>query len=144
MSARAPNRVPSRRRWLPRAVAGTFLAAMALAPSLPPAGPALMEVVEPAPGAIVGVEGLRVWVRFPSGDRTAWETFRALLNGADVTDALRPAENGAYGDLHGLLEGENVLRLEVFGRLPWRARTLFEQAREVRVRMRPPLWLDRG
>jgi hypothetical protein len=133
------------RRWPARVFAAVLLAATAGAPSLPPAGPTLIEVVSPAPGEVVGIEGLQVWVRFPSGGRIAPETFRVLLNGADVTEAIATGENGAYGELHGLLEGENVLRLEVFGRAPGCARSLlFEQTRVVHVRMRPPLSLHRG
>jgi hypothetical protein len=127
-----------------RALAALLVGAIPLAASLPPRGPILMEVISPTPGALVGVDGIRVIVRFPRRDETAWETFRALLNGADVTDALSTGENGVFGDLPGLLEGENVLRLEVFGRAPWGGDTLFEQARELRVRMRPPLALHRG
>jgi hypothetical protein len=131
-----------------RVLAGLGLAAIALGPSLPPAGPVLMEVVAPAPGAQIGVDGVELLVRFPSddplGESPLAETFRALLNGADVTDSLTTGQNGAYGQVSGLLEGENVLRLEIFGRTPWRPGSLFEQAREVRIRMRPPPNLDRG
>jgi hypothetical protein len=117
---------------------------MALGSALPPRGPVALEVVAPAAGDTVGLAGIEVLVRFPLGERIVPETFRALLNGADVTDSLAVGANGAWGRLHGLLEGENVLRLEVFGRTPWRPDSLFEQSREVVVRMRPPLDLDRG
>jgi hypothetical protein len=119
------------------------LIAVALWPSLPPNGPVLMEVVSPAPGATIGLEGIELLVQFP-GDAAAAETFRALLNGADVTDLLTTGENGCYGQLLGLLPGDNLLRLEIFGRAPWSDRQLFEQSREVRVRMRPPQNLDQG
>ena len=131
-----------------RACAGLGLAALVLAPSLPPAGPVLIEVVAPDPGARVGIDGIELFVRFPGsnplGDLALSETFRALLNGADVTGSLTTGENGAYGRISGLLEGDNVLRLEIFGRTPWRPGSFFEQAREVHLRMRPPADLDRG
>jgi hypothetical protein len=104
----------------------------------------LADVLSPRPGAVVGLEGVEVLVRFRPGEATAPETFRALLNGADVTDLFQTGENGAYGRLHALLEGENVLRIEVFGRAPWRRGRWFEQAREVHVRLRPPLDASRG
>ena len=119
------------------------LLAIALWPSLPPNGPLLLGVVSPKPGITVGLEGIEVLVQFPE-QGAAPETFRALLNGADVTDLLTTGENGSYGKLFGLLPGDNVLRLEVFGRVPWSDDQLFEQSRDVRVRMRPPQHLDQG
>jgi hypothetical protein len=133
-----------RSRRLARAIACALLAALVVERSLPPDGPVLLEVLAPAAGEVVGADGLVLLVHFPSGDRTAWETFRVLLNGADVTDGVATTENGSWGRLHGLLEGDNVLRLEVFGRTPWGGGDLFEQVRELRVRMRPPLGLHRG
>ena len=127
-------------RLAPAAIA---LLAVALWPSLPPNGPVLMQVVSPEPGATIGLEGIELLVQFPA-DHAAAETFRALLNGADVTDLLTTGENGCYGKLLGLLPGDNLLRLEVFGRVPWSEDQLFEQSREVRVRMRPPQNLDQG
>jgi hypothetical protein len=124
-------------------LAATALVAVALWPSLPPNGPVLMAVVSPAPGATIGLEGIEVLVQFPP-EGAAAETFRVLLNGADVTDLLTTGENGCYGQLVGLLPGDNLLRLEVFGRVPWSESQLFEQTREVRVRMRPPQNLDQG
>jgi len=127
-------------RALPGAIA---LLVVALWPSLPPNGPVLLEVASPQPGATIGLDGIEVLVQF-SPLRSASETFRALLNGADVTDLLTTGENGCYGNLVGLLPGDNTLRLEVFGRVPWSDDQLFEQSREVRVRMRPPQNLDQG
>jgi hypothetical protein len=101
-------------------------------------------VLAPEPGATVGLGGLEVSIRFPDGESVAPETLRVLLNGADVTGELTRGENGAYGWLYELLEGENVLRIEVFGRSPWLPSTLFEQTREVHVRMRPRPDLQRG
>ena len=131
-------------RRLGRAGMGAaLLLVVALWPSLPPNGPVLLEVVSPRPGATIGLDGIEVLVQFPQVE-AASETFRALLNGADVTDLLTTGENGCYGKLLGLLPGDNVLRLEVFGRVPWSDDQLFEQSREVRVRMRPPQNLDQG
>ena len=124
-------------------LAALALIGVALWPSLPPNGPVLMEVVSPQPGATIGLEGIELLVQFPT-ETAAAETFRALLNGADVTDLLTTGENGCYGQLLGLLPGDNLLRLEVFGRVPWSDGQLFEQSREVRVRMRPPPNLDQG
>lgn len=130
---------------MPRAgIAAAILATLAIWPSLPPNGPRLLEVVSPEPGATVDLRGVELLVRFAPQGATAPETFRALLNGADVTDLLTTGENGTYGKLVGLLPGENVLRLEVFGRVPWNPDRLFEQSRELHIRMRPPLQLDQG
>ena len=140
------HRTRSGSRWtrvLHRALAGSGLVLVAAVPSLPPNGPVLLEVVEPAPGAELGIAGFELLVRFPP-EIVAAETFRALLNGADVSDLLTTGENGCYGQLLGLLPGDNLLRLEVFGRVPWSDDQLFEQSREVRVRMRPPQNLDQG
>jgi hypothetical protein len=131
-------------RRIGRALMGAVaLLIVALWPSLPPNGPVLLEVVSPRPGAAIGLDGIEVLVQFPERG-AASETFRALLNGADVTDLLTTGENGCYGNLVGLLPGYNTLRLEVFGRVPWSGNQLFEQSREVRVRMRPPQNLDQG
>lgn len=78
----------------------------------------LLQVEVPAAGATVGVGGVEVLVRFPEPARVEASTFRALLNGADVTGQLDVAANGAHGRLHGLLDGGNELRVAVFGR-PW-------------------------
>jgi hypothetical protein len=126
-----------------RVLAALALVAVALAPSLPPNGPTLIEVLAPRPGAQVGLGGIELLVRFPT-EVALGETFRALLNGADVTELLTTGENGCQGRLVDLLPGENRLRLEIFGRLPWAPQRLFEQSRELRIRMRPPLELDRG
>ena len=126
-----------------RSLAAAALLATALGPSLPPRGPTLIEVLAPEPAAQVGLSGFDLLVRFPS-DAALSETFRALLNGADVTDQLTTGENGSSGRLIDLLPGENRLRLEIFGRLPWAPDRFFEQSRELRIRMRPPIELDQG
>jgi hypothetical protein len=62
---------------------------------------------------------VEVFVGFAPGGRVAWDTFRALLNGHDVTAQLTLGRNGAHGKLLGLTEGENQLRLQIFGRSWW-------------------------
>jgi hypothetical protein len=62
-----------------------------------PARPPLLELESPQRGEVVGAEGLEVVVRFPVIERVAPETFRVLLNGADVTEDFTTGENGAYG-----------------------------------------------
>jgi len=109
-----------------------------------PIGSPLLRVEAPTPGAVVGPEGLEVMVRFTDEGRVAPETFRVLLNGADVTESFTTGENGSVGRLHSLLDGENRLRAEVFGRsrlAPW---LLVEEGHEIRVTHRRPLDLDRG
>ncbi len=104
-------------------------------------GPSLLEVESPAGDETVGLGGVEVLVRFDGAEPA---TFRALLNGADVTAQLETAANGAHGRLYGLLEGDNRLRLEVFGAPAWGGGWLLEDAREIHIRFRPPLGLDRG
>lgn len=131
------------KRLARRALAGLALALVIAVPALPPHGPVLLEVIAPEPGAEIGIGGFELLVRFAPGHALP-ETFRARLNGADVTDLLTTGENGSFGRLVGLLPGENVLRLEVFGRAPYAGDLRFEQVREIRVRMRVPVELDRG
>ena len=126
-----------------RALAATALLLPIVTPALPPRGPVLIEVVEPAAGAPIGLDGFDLLVRFPS-EHVAAETFRALLNGADVTELLTTGENGSFGHVVGLLPGDNELRLEVFGRVPFAPDRLFEQARVLHVWLRVPVDLDRG
>ena len=133
-------------RWIGRAScisAALGLVAIAAVPSLPPRGPVLLEVVTPASGLRVGFDGFELLVLFRE-DVAVPGTFRALLNGADVTDQLVTGENGSQGHLVDLLPGDNCLRLEISGRLPWWNHHLFEQSRELHVWMQPPLDLDRG
>lgn len=92
----------------------------------------------------VGASGVEVLVRFAPSDRVAPETFRCTLNGVDVTGLLTTGENGAAGHLYGLLDGDNVLRLEIFGRTWWSGDSLVEESREVHLRLRRRLDLFRG
>jgi hypothetical protein len=107
-------------------------------------GPSLLELESPRVGEVVGPRGLDVVVRFPEIERVAPETFRALLNGADVTDAFTTGENGAYGRLFALLDGENVLRVEVFAMPCWPPGLFLEYGREAPVIHRRPLDVNRG
>ncbi len=109
---------------------------------LVPLGMPLLWLEAPPAGTVVGPEGFEVMVRFAG--RVAPETFRVLLNGADVTEGFTTGENGSVGRLHGLLDGENLVRAEVFGHsrlVPW---LLVEESDEVSVVHRRPLDLDRG
>lgn len=130
------------RRPLPALLAG--LALLFAAGLLPPAAPRLMEVSAPAPGERVDPGPVRVMVRFDPRFRVAPETFRVLLNGADVTPELLTGRNGAIGELHGVLDGINVLRFEVFGSGPGWGDRLFEQRQEVHVLVRTPQTWTRG
>lgn len=109
-------------------------------------GPGLLSVEAPA-SLEVGVEGLSLLVRFAEG-RAASSTFVATLNGADVTPLLEVARNGAHGELHGLLDGSNQLRLRIFGTGlagPEVGPGLwFEEVQDLEVWYRPPLDWDRG
>jgi hypothetical protein len=109
-----------------------------------PARPPLLELESPQRGEVVGAEGLEVVVRFPVIERVAPETFRVLLNGADVTEDFTTGENGAYGRLFGLLDGENLLRVEVFATLCWPGGLFLEHGREAWVVHRRPLDVNRG
>ena len=109
-----------------------------------PGGPRLVSIVSPRPGEVVGLEGVFVMVRVPDDERVAPETLRVLLNGADVTGELMTGQNGAVGRLHGLLDGENVLRIEVDAASWWADGRRFASGREVRFLVRPPLDTNRG
>jgi hypothetical protein len=101
-------------------------------------------VVAPHPGDVVGLGGVEVMVRVPDDGRAEPETLRVLLNGADVTERLTRGQNGAYGRLHGVLDGENVLRIEVEGPSFWHDGRPYASGREVRFHVRRPLDWNRG
>ena len=69
------------------------------------------------------------------------ETFQCLLNGLDVTESLTVGRNGAVGEIVGLREGDNQIRLRVFGRSLWSGRFVDEE-RDFVVRVRPIPFLD--
>ena len=79
-------------------------------------GPPLMRVEAPEREAEVAVGSVDVLIEFPGGERVVVETFQCLLNGLDVTESLTVGRNGAVGSIVGLREGENRIRLRVFGR----------------------------
>ncbi len=106
-------------------------------------GPALLDVRKPLGGGPVGVEGVEVLVGFLPGHAEA-ATFRATLNGADVTDELELAANGAHGSLHGLLDGENWLELAVFGHGWWPEDLLVEERHRIRILYRSPIRANQG
>jgi hypothetical protein len=109
-----------------------------------PLRPELLTLTTPEPGQLVGLGGVEVIVSFPEPERVRTSTFRALLNGVDITEEFTTADNGAYARIAALLDGENVLRFEIFGQGYWPRGVLVEEAREVRILMRPPLLLHRG
>jgi hypothetical protein len=106
-------------------------------------GARLIEIQAPRPGEQVAPGGVHVAVRFPAADRTAVGTFRVLLNGRTVTGELTRARTGAVGSVVGAVEGENRLRIEVFGRAWW-TRRYFEDSAEVVFRVAPNFNLDRA
>lgn len=114
-------------------VAVLALAAIALA--VRPLGPRLVEITSPEPGGAVPSEALEVFVGFPHPDRTLHETLEVRLNGADVTDAFDVAGNGAYGSVVRVVDGENELRVGVFGRSWWPGGRIVEHTRVVRFRV---------
>ncbi len=138
------SRRVARRLRLSAALGASLLIGFALALLLGFFGKDLLVLESPEPGEVIGLTGVRVLVNLPVDGRVEPSTLRILLNGADVTKQLETARNGASGRLLGLLEGENVLRVEVFGRRPWLPAAWAEMAREVRVLYRPPLDADRG
>jgi hypothetical protein len=106
-------------------------------------GRPLLELRAPDGRQVVPLGGIEVLVGFSDEFRVLPETFRCLLNNEDVTDSLTLGSNGAGGSLYGLLEGENRLRVEVFGRGWWPGRYL-EDTREVIIRVAPLPNIDRA
>ncbi len=106
--------------------------------------PVLIHVVSPTRGQVVGLGGLEVVVRFERPQSIDAQSFRVQLNGSDVTEEFTAAENGAYGRLVILPDGENVLRLRVGGRGVWPLQDQIEDSAEVRFLVRRPIDLNRG
>lgn len=126
---------------------GLGVASLVVAPLVLPFAPRpALEIVRPQPGERVGIDGAEVLLRFREASDTSVTppTFRVRLNGADVTDELTRGENGASGRVNGLLDGENVLEIEVFGRALWPPGLLTPERREVHFLVRRPLDFDRG
>ena len=104
-------------------------------------GPPLMRVEAPEHGSEVAVGAVDLVIEFAGGERVAVETFQCLLNGLDVTESLTVGRNGAVGEIVGLREGDNRIRLRVFGRSLWSDRFVDEE-RDFVVRVRPIPFLD--
>lgn len=104
-------------------------------------GPPLMEVRTPDSGLELPVGAVDVLVSFVGGPRVAVETFECWLNDQNVTASLTLGRNGATGSIVGLHEGDNQIRLRVFGR-SWWGGDYFEEQRSLVVRVRPLAFLD--
>jgi hypothetical protein len=105
-------------------------------------GPPLMRIEAPsADTSDAPVGAVDVLIEFPDGDRVAVETFDCSLNGLDVTDSLTIGRNGVAGQVVGLREGDNKIRLRVFGRSFWSNRYVDEE-RDLVVRVRSLPFLD--
>ncbi len=102
-----------------------------------------LEVQHPVEAARVGLGGVEVLVAF-APERAAAPTFRAMLNGADVTRRFEIGRNGAHGRLHELLPGTNELAFEIFTRLPGELPWLVELRTVRLVEFRPPVGMDQG
>jgi len=104
-------------------------------------GPPLMRVQTPLQAQEVPVGAVDVLIEFPDRDRVAAETFECTLNGLDVTDSLTIGRNGAVGEIIGLREGDNKIRLRVFGKSFWSDRFV-DDVRDFVVRVRALPFLD--
>jgi hypothetical protein len=104
-------------------------------------GPSLMRVQNPEDRSEVQIGAVDLEIEFPDRDRVAVETFECVLNGLDVTDALTVGRNGAVGEIVGLREGENRIRVRVFGKSFWGDRFV-EEERVFLVRVRAAPFLD--
>src|SRR5512134_3104702 len=81
-------------------------------------GQPLMQIQAPLSDHEVVVGAVDVLIAFAASPRVAVETLQCLLNGGDVTSELTFGRNGAVGSIVGLHEGENEIRIRVFGK-PW-------------------------
>ena len=104
-------------------------------------GPPLMRVDAPVHGLEVPVGSVDVAIEFAGGERVLIETFQCLLNGSDVTDSLTVGRNGAVGAIVGLREGDNRIRLRVFGRSLWTG-SFVDEEHDFVVRVRALPFLD--
>jgi len=104
-------------------------------------GPPLMRVEAPIHGLEVPVGSVEVDIQFAGGERVAVETFQCLLNGLDVTESLTVGRNGAVGAIVGLREGDNRIRVRVFGRSLWTG-DFIDEERDFVVRVRGIPFLD--
>jgi hypothetical protein len=104
-------------------------------------GPPLMRVQTPWEALEVPVGAVDVLIEFPDRERIAVETFECQLNGLDVTESLTIGRNGAAGEIVGLREGDNRIRVRVFGKSYWSDRFIDEE-RVFVVRVRPIPFLD--
>jgi hypothetical protein len=104
-------------------------------------GPPLMRVQNPEDQIEVPIGAVDLEIEFPDQGRVAVETFECLLNGLDVTDALTVGRNGAVGEIVGLREGDNRIRVRVFGRSFWGDRFVDEERMFI-VRVRAAPFLD--
>jgi hypothetical protein len=124
-------------------VLGQECASRPLAQRLLFLGRPLLEFRAPKAGQLVPLGSIEVIVGFPSEDRVVLETFRCLLNDEDVTEHLTLGHNGAGGSVYGLVEGENHLRVEVFGH-GWWPGWFLEDSREVIFRVQPLPTIDQA
>ena len=90
----------------------------------------------PSEDTSVPMGGVPLLVRFPENGRVLPDTFRCLLNGQDVTHQLTIGVNGVAGTVFPLREGENQVRLEVFGKSLW-GRRYYQDFIEFPIRARP-------
>ena len=104
-------------------------------------GPSLMRVQNPEDQSEVPIGAVDLEIEFPDRDRVAVETFECSLNGLDVTEALTVGRNGAVGEIVGLREGDNRIRIRVFGKSFWGDRFVDEE-RVFIVRVRAAPFLD--
>jgi hypothetical protein len=151
MSGVQPFRIRNRAAPAVRSVVGCLLAASALllwrgsgagVASWFTFGGPLMELASPLPGERLPITAVELLVTFRN-ERAVADTFRCLLNGADVTALLTLAQNGAGGTLFPLREGRNTLRVEVFGRALLGDR-IVEDALEIEFETRPLPHFDRA
>jgi hypothetical protein len=102
--------------------------------------PSASGVGSPDSGVQMPMGGVPILVRFQGEGRVLPDTFRCLLNGEDVTHLLTVGVNGVAGTIYPLREGQNRLRVEVFGKTLWSGQYL-QDSFELPIQARP-LTLD--